>query len=179
MPGPLVHAVAGGDQVLLVFVHEAGPALQHDDDVEIGGVLMPARAFFRCLDGPDELCDHPAARGIGDSKVTIFKKLLSPSVTHGVSPGFTWENTLTVGLSSIPEVPFVGLRHRPGAPTRGQLRNRPASRFVPPSRSWQSMFAATLTLQSSVACGDDEHNRFWQPAVPPEPPIDRATCSLL
>ena len=58
---PLVHAVAGRDQRLLVAVHEARPALEHDDDVEVRLMAVPSGALFRCVIGPHELREHPPA----------------------------------------------------------------------------------------------------------------------
>jgi len=42
-PGPLVDAVAHFDQGHLVLIHEFGPSLHHDDDLEIGDVRDYAR----------------------------------------------------------------------------------------------------------------------------------------
>ena len=61
-PRPLMHAVAGGNQMLLAFVHEPRPALQHDDDVEVGDVLMPAGAFDRADCSPSPVARSPARR---------------------------------------------------------------------------------------------------------------------
>jgi len=45
-PRTLMDDVAGLHQGRLVFIHESGPALGHDDDLEIAFVLMPAGALF-------------------------------------------------------------------------------------------------------------------------------------
>src|SRR5712671_1232681 len=43
---PLMHDVAGLYQRRLVLVHEARPALGHDDDLEIAFMFVPAGAFL-------------------------------------------------------------------------------------------------------------------------------------
>ena len=78
MPGPLVHAVAGRDERLLVFVHEAGPALEHQDDVEVGSVAVPAGALFRCHVGLDELGEDPAAGRLLDAEVLVEEEVAQP-----------------------------------------------------------------------------------------------------
>src|SRR5450830_1060822 len=40
--GALVYAVAGFHQRHLILIHEAGPAFEHDDDVKVGFMPVPA-----------------------------------------------------------------------------------------------------------------------------------------
>ncbi len=70
-----MHAVAGGNQMLLVFVHETRPALQHDDDMEVGDVLVPAGAFFGRAVGLDQLRQDSPAGGIGDAEVAVQEEI--------------------------------------------------------------------------------------------------------
>ena len=42
-----MNAIAGLDQGELVFIHEVGPALEHDHDVEISNMPVPTGAFLR------------------------------------------------------------------------------------------------------------------------------------
>ena len=81
----LMNAIAGLDQGQLVFVHEAGPTLEHDHDVEIGDMPVPTGAFLRWLVGPDQRRNDFAARGLGDAKITIKEEIakavgLKPSI---------------------------------------------------------------------------------------------------
>ena len=71
----LMNAVAGRDQRLLVLVHEARPALQHDHDMEIGTMAVPAGAFFGCIVGIDQLREHLAGGRVGDSQIAIQEEI--------------------------------------------------------------------------------------------------------
>ena len=75
MPGPLMHAVTGSDQMLLAFVDESRPALQHDHDVEVGDALVPAGTLRGRTVGPYKLRQHAPAGGGGDTKVAIQEKV--------------------------------------------------------------------------------------------------------
>ena len=69
--GTLMNAIAGLDQGQLVFIHEAGPTLEHDHDVEIGDMPVPTGAFLRWLVGLDQRRNDFAAGGLGDAKIPI------------------------------------------------------------------------------------------------------------
>ena len=81
--GPLMHAVAGGHQMLLVFVHELRPAFCHENDVELGLVAMPAGAFFRRLTGLHQLRDDSSAGGAGDAKVAVEEEVAQAVAAPG------------------------------------------------------------------------------------------------
>ena len=67
----LVDAVAGRDKGVLVLIHEAGPALHHVDDLEIGLVNVRAGAFLGCGVGANQMGDDPAAGGRLDAEVAV------------------------------------------------------------------------------------------------------------
>jgi hypothetical protein len=69
---PLVNAITGRHQMLLVLIHEPGPALQHDDDVKIIGVTVPSGAFLRRLLRAHQLGDDPAAGRFGYPQTPFF-----------------------------------------------------------------------------------------------------------
>ena len=70
-----MNAIAGLDQGQLVFIHEASPTLEHDHDVEVGGVPMPTGASLRRLVRPDQLRNDFAARGFGDAEIPIEEEI--------------------------------------------------------------------------------------------------------
>ncbi len=74
----LVHAVAGADQGFLVLIHEFGPALGHDDDMELRLMTVPAGAFFGRFIGPDYLSDDLAGCGVGDAEVAVNEEIPQP-----------------------------------------------------------------------------------------------------
>jgi hypothetical protein len=51
---------------------------QHDDDVQIIDVPVPARAFLRCLLGSDQLGDYATTRGISYAKIALLEKRAQP-----------------------------------------------------------------------------------------------------
>src|SRR5271154_3493897 len=71
---PLMHTVAGRNQGLLVFIHETRPTLRHDDNLELGDMLMPASPFRGRKIGSDEMGDHFAVGRFGDSEIAIKKE---------------------------------------------------------------------------------------------------------
>jgi hypothetical protein len=73
--GALVHAVAGRHQGFLVFVHETRPALEHDDDLEVRLMAVPAGAGFWCQIGPDQVRNHLSVRGLGNAQVAVQEKI--------------------------------------------------------------------------------------------------------
>ena len=70
-----MHHVAGFDQGLLVFVHEAGPAFDHDHDLEIRLMPVPSGARFWCHIGLDQVRNHFSVRGFSDTQVAVQKKV--------------------------------------------------------------------------------------------------------
>jgi Protein of unknown function (DUF3775) len=82
----LMNAIAGLDQGQLVFIHEAGPTLEHDHDVEIGDMPVPAGAFLRWLVGPDQRRNDFAARGFGDAEIPIEEEIAKAvGFKHGIA----------------------------------------------------------------------------------------------
>ena len=67
-----MHAIPGLDQVLGSLIHKLRPSLQHQDDVELRLMLMPAGAFFGRGVGLDHLRDDAPADGGGDSQIAIY-----------------------------------------------------------------------------------------------------------
>ena len=61
--------------MFLVLAHELGPTFEHQYDVEVGLVAMPAGAFFRRFVGFHQLRDDPPASGVGDAQVTVKKEV--------------------------------------------------------------------------------------------------------
>ncbi len=60
-PRCLMNAVTGRDQGLLVAVHEARPALEHDHNVEFGLMTVPTCALLWCMVRLHELRNHLAS----------------------------------------------------------------------------------------------------------------------
>jgi hypothetical protein len=57
-----------------------GPALDHDDDLEICLMAVPARAFFWCLIGFDQMRNDLAMGGLGNAQIAVQKEV-AQSVT--------------------------------------------------------------------------------------------------
>ena len=83
--GLLVHAVPGGDEMLLVAIHEAGPAFGHNDDVKVSDMLVPAGAMLRRARrvGLDQLGDDPPAGGVFDAEVAVEEEIAQPVCPPG------------------------------------------------------------------------------------------------
>jgi hypothetical protein len=71
----LMHGISGRHQRFLVLVHEARPALQHDHDVEIRLMTVPAGALFRRNVRADKLREHAASGRIGDAEVLVLEEI--------------------------------------------------------------------------------------------------------
>jgi hypothetical protein len=65
--GTLMNAIACLNQRQPVFVHEARPALEHDHDVEVGDVPVPARASFRRF-----ILDEEVTEAVGNKVCVAF-----------------------------------------------------------------------------------------------------------
>src|ERR1700712_1379483 len=85
---PLMHTIAGRDQVLLILIHELGPALQHDDDMEVGDMAMPSGTLLGRLLRPSQLGDDATAGCLCDPEVAIFEKGPQPVADPGRVTGF-------------------------------------------------------------------------------------------
>gem|GEM_PF-6836940 len=73
--GCLMNTISGRYECLLVFIHKSCPAREHDDDLKISLVDVPARAGCRCI-----LCSHKVrnnlAFGCGCySEITILEEV--------------------------------------------------------------------------------------------------------
>lgn len=77
--GALVHHIAGFYQRDLVFIHELGPALGHDHDLEVADVIVPAGAVFRRKVGLDQMGDDLAVGGARDAKIAIQEEIAQPA----------------------------------------------------------------------------------------------------
>jgi hypothetical protein len=76
--GALVHAIACLHQGLLVFVHEARPALGHDHDLKIGLMPVPTRAFFWRMVRLHKVRNHFAVGGVGNPQVLVKEEIPQP-----------------------------------------------------------------------------------------------------
>lgn len=70
-----MHHVPGLHKRFPVLVHEARPALEHDDNLKICFMPVPASARFWCHIGLDQVRNHLAVRGLGNAEVAVQKEI--------------------------------------------------------------------------------------------------------